>query len=82
MIVEVASDRAVPWTKPADWEVDLAKPLEGLKQEGRDGFICTRCDGSAHFVEFSIDPEVLRALLTRAGKEIIDYAGGTPKVKE
>ena len=74
MIVEVAPDRAVPWTKPADWEVDLASPLEGLKQEGRDGFVSAFCDGSAHYIAFAVSPEILRKLLTRAGGEVINEA--------
>lgn len=29
-IVEVAADKAVPWTKPADWEIDVKNPSKGL----------------------------------------------------
>lgn len=74
MIVEVAPDRAVPWTKPADWEVDLANPLEGLKQEGRDGFVSAFCDGHVKYIQFAVSPEILRKLLTRAGGEVINEA--------
>lgn len=82
LVVEVAAKNAVPWTKPADWEVDLADPVAELTQAGRDGFISGYCDGHVQFDEFSIDPDVLRAFLTRAGQELIDRSGGTPKVKK
>ncbi|MEX2171626.1 MAG: DUF1559 domain-containing protein [Pirellulales bacterium] len=72
MVVEAAPDRAVPWTKPTDWEVDLANPLDGLKQEGRDGFVSAFCDGSARYISFAVSPETLRKLLARADGEVID----------
>jgi hypothetical protein len=71
MVLEVSPDRAVPWTKPADWEVDFENPFDGIKQEGRDGFVNAFCDGSAHYLLFSLPPEVFRANLTREGKEIV-----------
>ena len=30
MVVEAAPDKAVPWTKPEDWEMDPNNPLKGL----------------------------------------------------
>ena len=29
-LVEVAANKAVPWTKPADWEIDVKNPTKGL----------------------------------------------------
>lgn len=74
LLVEVAPESAVPWTKPADWEVDLEDPLNGLRQEGRDGFVAGFCDGHGKYIGFDISPGLLKKLLTRAGGELIDEA--------
>lgn len=71
LLVEVAPGSAVPWTKPADWEVDLANPTNGLKQDGRDGFMAGFCDGSVRYIGFDAPVENLRAWLTRAGQEVV-----------
>ncbi len=72
MIVEVGHDGAVSWTKPEDLPVDLDDPAKGLGGLFKDGFQAALCDGSAHFIPKSIDPKTLRALLTRAGGEVVD----------
>jgi hypothetical protein len=69
MHIEVAPERAVVWTRPDDWEVDLNKPLEGLASPGRKEATATMFDGSAHTLDLSMDPAVLRGMLTRAGQE-------------
>jgi hypothetical protein len=72
MIVDVAPTGAVEWTKPADWEVDFTQPLKGLQDPGREYFVAARCDGSAHVVPMNIDEKTLKALITRAGREVIE----------
>ncbi len=72
LIVEVEPLRAAVWTQPKDWEVDLEHPRRGVEQTDRNHFIVARCDGSAHAVPVDIDEKTLRALLTRAGREVID----------
>jgi len=66
LIVEVEPSRAVVWTKPEDWEVDMAHPLRGVQRDDRNIFAAARCDGSVHAVPVNIDEKTLRALLTRA----------------
>jgi hypothetical protein len=73
LVVEVVPERAVPWTQPADWEVDLSNPLDGVKRSDRDFFTATFCDGSAHTLQNAIEPAKLRAILTRAGKEVVNW---------
>ncbi|MCE5268205.1 MAG: DUF1559 domain-containing protein [Planctomycetaceae bacterium] len=69
MTVEVADDRAVPWTKPDDFEYDDKDPLKGLVGLRPDGFIAGLADGSVQIIRRSIDPTALRAMFTRDGGE-------------
>jgi hypothetical protein len=72
LLVEVEPRRAVVWTKPEDWQVDLTSPRRGVERDDRDFFVAARCDGSAHVERTNIDEKTLRALITRAGREIVD----------
>jgi uncharacterized protein DUF1559 len=67
LFVEVEPKRAVVWTKPEDWEVDMAHPRRGVARDDRNIFAAARCDVSVHAVPVNIDEKILRALLTRAG---------------
>jgi hypothetical protein len=75
MIVEVIPELAVVWTKPDDWEVDLADPLRGVKRGANDKrggiFTAAWCDGSVQVIQSNIDPTALKGMLTRAGEEVI-----------
>jgi hypothetical protein len=68
----VAPQKAVPWSKPEDWHVNLDSPLEGLGVADRNRFVAAWCDGSVRTLLKTIDPKTLRALLTPHGGEIID----------
>jgi hypothetical protein len=72
MVVEASDDRAVIWTKPDDYQVDLDKPIDGLVGLRSAGFLAAFADGSVHFLKGSLKPEMLKALFTRAGGERID----------
>ncbi|HTN75535.1 MAG TPA: DUF1559 domain-containing protein, partial [Pirellulaceae bacterium] len=50
MIVEANPDQAVIWTKPDDLPVDLDKPLAGLGEAQKNGFLAVLCDGSVRFI--------------------------------
>jgi len=73
LFVEVVPEHAVVWTKPDDWNVDLEDPFNGLRREDRDWFTTGRCDANAYIISNEVEAKKLRALLTRAGKEIIEY---------
>jgi prepilin-type processing-associated H-X9-DG protein len=73
MVVEANDDRAVPWTKPEDWEYDPDDPLAGLGDAHRGGFNAAFADGSVRFIRKSIDPKLFHAMLTIAGGEKIDF---------
>lgn len=72
MLVEVPPEGAVVWTKPEDWEVDMDDPFHGLRRTDRDYFAAAWCDGRASIIRTDVKPEVLKAILTRAGSETVD----------
>ena len=71
MVVE-AKD-AVIWTKPDDLKFDpLAAPsLYGASSNHPGGFNALFGDGSVRFIKVSINPEVMKALITRNGGEAL-----------
>jgi hypothetical protein len=72
VFIEVVPERAVVWTKPEDWNVNLAHPLEGVKRTERSGFIAAFCDAHVRYITNDIDAQKLLAMLTRAGGESVD----------
>lgn len=72
MLVETSPEAAVPWTAPQDFDVDIAKiALEKLFFQGKTQV--TMGDGSVRSLEDSIDREILKALFTRAGGEVVNW---------
>ncbi|MDR3637301.1 MAG: DUF1559 domain-containing protein [Isosphaeraceae bacterium] len=79
-IAVVEAREAVPWTKP---DSDIASDADPNKPEPRDallkslgghfpgGFNALFLDGAVKFVKTSIDIDVLRALITRNGGEVV-----------
>jgi hypothetical protein len=72
-ILVVEAGEAVPWTKPDELVYDADKPLPRLGPSG-DGCYAVFADGSAHFLPKTISEKTLRALITAAGGETINYA--------
>ena len=70
MIVEVKGDRAVPWTKPEDYEYDPAAPAKGLLID-RGTFNAALCDSQVLAIDGKIDPKVLNLLFQRNDKQPI-----------
>lgn len=71
MIYESSRDESVPWSKPADAEIDLNAPLATMGNTHPGGFQVGIADGSVRFITKNIDPNMLKALLTRAGGEVL-----------
>ncbi len=73
MVVEAKT--GVSWTKPEDVPFnpeDEALPSElGSKHPG--GFNALLADGSVYFLKNSIDLDVLRKLITKAGGEVVEF---------
>ena len=69
MVVEAGE--AVPWTKPEDLPFDPEKPLPKLGGHFPGGFNAALMDGSVRFLKTTINPMVLKALITRNGGEVV-----------
>jgi prepilin-type processing-associated H-X9-DG protein len=74
LIVAEASKAGIPWMKPED--IDVAKHPSigddsGFSSYHIGGVNALMCDGSVRFVPQSIDPQTLKALFTRDGKEVV-----------
>jgi type II secretory pathway pseudopilin PulG len=70
-LLVVEAKRAIPWTKPEDIPYDADKPLPKLGGYYQEGFNAALADGSVRFISQTIDEKVLRALITRAGGEVL-----------
>ncbi len=69
----VEAGEAVPWTKPDDLPYDPKGPLPKLGGAFPEGFHAALFDGSVRFIKKGIDEKTLRALITPAGGEVIDW---------
>jgi hypothetical protein len=71
MVMEVADEQAVIWTKPEDHAYDVEQPSAGLTSPYPDGRLLLFCDGSVRFITQALDDEVLRRLLIRNDGEVV-----------
>ncbi len=79
LFVEVDDDLAVTWTKPDDFDWNADDPAKGLGNlQPGDIFLAVFCDGSAQAISKTIDKNVLAALFTKSGKEVVDRAALDP----
>ena len=66
-------DAAVVWTKPETWQLDESSLLESFFG-GREEALVAMFDGSARKLKKAdLTEEKLRALLTHAGRELVDF---------
>lgn len=68
-VIETKDEVAVPWTKPGD--VNPMEDLSVLRNE-RGFYTMVFVDGSVHRLPATIDPEVLKALFTISGGEVVN----------
>ncbi|TWU43232.1 hypothetical protein Q31b_22700 [Novipirellula aureliae] len=73
LIAEVNPDQAVPWSKPEDVVIDMADPLNHFTRENDNGFYIGMADGAVKFIKKGFDAKMFKALLTRAGQEIVNF---------
>jgi hypothetical protein len=72
LIFEADEDQAVIWTKPDDLTFDPSNPFQGLGHLRNGGFVAARADGSVGFYSNDLDIDLLKALFTCAGSEVIN----------
>lgn len=70
LVAEAA--RSVPWSKPDDLPFVANQPLPKLGGHFRKGFNAALADGSVFFLRSNFDEKTFRALITRAGGEVIN----------
>lgn len=74
LFLQAGRDKAVPWTKPEDLQLDLARPKKSL---GRTGNViyCGMASGKVLKLPKKVPDDILSALATPRGGELVD--GGT-----
>ena len=72
MTVEANDKHAVTWTKPDDYKPEKKDPAAPLIRKDMNGFHVALADGSVRMIAKTIDADLLWALLTAAGNEVID----------
>jgi len=72
MVVEAAPDKAVPWTKPEDWEFDPDKPSKGLVGHRPNVFLALFCDASVRPISKKAEDDVLKKLFMRADGGVVE----------
>jgi hypothetical protein len=73
MVVETDAESAVPWTKPADWEVDMDEVFSGINLDDNGMFTILMSDGAVRSLSREVGTQLLKALLTINGRERIDF---------
>lgn len=71
LMVEADADQAVEWTKPDDWQLDPNNPTRGLGTLRHGGFLAAFADGHIEFVRDDRGPETIKAMMSPAGREVI-----------
>ncbi|MHC5543565.1 DUF1559 family PulG-like putative transporter, partial [Singulisphaera rosea] len=71
MFVEAA--KAVPWTKPEDVTVDKGDLVSKFGGPFPEGFHTATGDGAVRFLNKTIDPDLLRFMVTRNGGEVVPH---------
>jgi len=70
-ILAVEAKRNIPWTKPEDIPFNPNGPLPELGGFTPDGFNACFADGAVRYLKKAINPIAFKALITRAGGEVI-----------
>lgn len=74
MFVEVAPDKAMPWTQPTDIPITTEDLTTALGEPGERGYRAIMMDGASITLKSDITDATLRALISPAGGEDIELA--------
>ncbi len=72
LIVDADEAHAVVWTKPEDLNVDGVDANQALFGTRKEGVFCAFADGSARRLDPQITSDLVHALLTRNGGEVVN----------
>ncbi len=75
MILEAPPEKAVTWTKPDDWEVNVKDAKKGLFGARKGFLLAAFGDASAQRVSEKASAEAVLRLLGRADGEVVDFEG-------
>jgi hypothetical protein len=53
--------------------LDIEQPVDALEDGTRQGFHVLLADGAVVYLVNTIDPATFKAMLTRAGQEVVDF---------
>jgi hypothetical protein len=67
LLLQVADDNMVVWTKPDDWHFDPKQPRRGLPPE----FYVAVADATVHRIGPGVSAATLQALMTRNGGDVV-----------
>ena len=74
MLIDAANKDATPWTKPTDYAYDPKDPAAGLAyRHCRNLATVLLADGSVKDLPKTITPQIMLALFTRNGGEVVSY---------
>ncbi len=73
LLLEAPAEKAVVWTKPDDLTIDPQNPLSSIIDENAEGFAALFGDGSARTLPNDFAVEMLQAILSMNGGEIVDW---------
>ena len=72
LIVDADEAHAVVWTKPEDLNVDGVDAKQAVYGTRKEGVFCAFADGSARRLDPQITSDLVHALLTRNGGEVVN----------
>jgi len=72
LFVEVTPEASVPWTKPDDFDI-AAKSLFEFLLKSPEGGAVGICDGSTFEFDDLLDEEILEAMLSCGGGEVVNF---------
>jgi hypothetical protein len=72
MCMEVSPEHAVVWSNPEPFQPDMENPVAQMGKAHPGGCHVLMYDGAVIFFTHSIDADLFRAMLTRAGGEVIN----------
>lgn len=80
LLYETSSEQPVPWTKPDDFEIDLANVKAAVGKHAKGYFYCAMADGRVIAIKTAMPAEQLKALFSADGRELLpqwmnDYSG-------